>query len=236
MESILTEQLELWKLHQINMQKYVIIEDQSNNFINEIRYIGGVDISFDKKDPNKCCVYLIVIDFNNLSVVYEDHRNEILTIPYISGYLGFREVTHYKNLLEKLKVSKPELYPDVVLVDGFGILHQRGYGSASQLGIECNIPTIGSAKTLLYHDGLDEREIKNIFRNGDIYEYDLKGKSGIVYGRAISVGEIKTNPIFVSVGHKISLDTAINVIKKCSKYRIPEPIRLADIRSKLYFK
>jgi len=83
-------------------------------------------------------------------------------------------------------------------------------------------------------DGLDEKKINNVFKNKEIKEYELKGDSGVIHGKAISTNE--TRPIFVSVGHKISLNTAVEIVKKCSKYRIPEPIRLADIRSKLYFE
>jgi endonuclease V len=141
--NISKEQLSIWEEFQNNMKKEVITKDSSEDFFNKIKYIGGVDISFDKNDPNKCCVYLIVLDFKNLSVVYEDYKNETLTIPYISGFLGFREVSHYKDFITKLKQSKPELLPDIILVDGFGTLHQREYGSASHLGVECDIATIG---------------------------------------------------------------------------------------------
>src|SRR5437868_5317883 len=158
--NISTEQLLLWKDQQNAMKNHVIKIDPTDNFYEKIKYVGGVDISFNKKDPNNCCIYLIVLDFNTLSVVYEDHIIKTLTIPYVSGFLGFREVVHYEYLIDKLKKSNPELVPDIILVDGFGTLHERGYGSASQLGVECLIPTIGSAKTLMCIDGLNEKEIK----------------------------------------------------------------------------
>ena len=233
--NITQEELEKWEQFQNEMKKSVSSENPSDDFFNKIKYVGGVDISFSKSYSNKCCVYLIVLKFSDLSVVYEDYSNETLTIPYLSGFLGFREVPHYKKIIMKLKNLKPELYPDVILVDGFGTLHHRGFGSASHLGIECDVSTIGSAKTLLSLDGLNEKEIKGLFKNKTVEsEYELVGQSGTIYGKAVSSNG--SNPIYISVGHKINLDTAVNIVKRCSIYRIPEPIRLADIRSKLHFE
>lgn len=159
-----------------------------------------------------------------------------MTIPYISGYLGFREIPHYKKLLDKI-VDK-EFYPQVLLVDGSGILHQREFGSASHLGFEKDIPTIGVAKTLLTHDGFTEREIKKQFREncnkkGDYIE--LKGDTGMIWGLALQSSEQVERPIYVTIGHKISLETAKNIVLKSCIYKTLEPIRNSDIKSKLYF-
>jgi endonuclease V len=82
--------------------------------------------------------------------MYEDYHLCYMTIPYTSGFLGFREIPEYKTLLEKIK-DKP-FYPDILMVDGFG--------SASHLGFKLYIPTIGISKTLLCIDGLNEHNIK----------------------------------------------------------------------------
>lgn len=125
---------------------------------NKIKYIGGVDISFEK-GTNKVCGYITIVKYDTNNIVYEDHYITTLKIPYISGLLGFREIPIYKILLEKLKQIKPELYPDIILVDGFGILHYNKFGSASHLGYDLNICTIGIGKTLLNIYGLNELEI-----------------------------------------------------------------------------
>jgi len=225
-----------WSSYQIENSKKIVTKDTFD--INDIKYIGGVDISFNKKDPKISCGYLTVINFNNNKIVYEDHEIIKLDMEYVSGYLGFREVPVYKVLLERLKSTKPEFYPDIVMVDGFGILHVRGFGSASHLGYELNIPTIGVGKTLITIDGMDEKLIKQQFKDkcknkGESIE--LFGNSGKLYGYALKGTKDTTNPIYVSVGHNISLDTALGVTLRTCQYRIPEPIRNSDIKSKLYF-
>ena len=225
-----------WSKYQIENSKKVITKDTFD--VNNIKYVGGVDISFNKKDPSISCAYLTIVNFNTNDIVYEDHETVKLTIEYVSGFLGFREVPVFKTLLDRLKQKKPELYPDVIMVDGFGILHPRGFGSATHLGYELDIPTIGVGKTLITIDGMDEKVIKNDFKvecknKGDYIE--LVGKSGKLYGCAVKGSHDTTNPIYVSLGHKISLGTAVSIVLKTCKFRIPEPIRNSDIKSKLYF-
>jgi deoxyinosine 3'endonuclease (endonuclease V) len=137
-----------------------------------------------------------------------------------------------------LKKDHPEYWPDVVLVDGFGILHHRGLGSASQLGVILNTATIGVAKTLLYHDGLNETEIRTQFRaqcqkSGD--SIPLTGLSGETYGVAYKSTQEAQKPIYITIGHYVTLPTAIKVVGSFCHYRIPEPIRNSDIKSKLHF-
>jgi deoxyinosine 3'endonuclease (endonuclease V) len=206
--------------------------------IKKIKYIGGVDISFDKKDSNNACAYLTIVDFETLNIVYECHVNVKLDVPYLSGFLGFREVKYYLTLVDKLRKEHPEFLPDVIMVDGFGILHHRGFGSASHLGVLSDIPTIGIGKTILHIDGLNEKDIKCQSRKlaaEGIYTYELKGTSGKIYGMAYMSTTENSNPIYVSIGHKLQLNTALHIVKKMCKYRIPEPIRNSDIKSKLFF-
>lgn len=220
-------------------------EDNSKNIIttncfNEklIKYIGGLDISFHKTDNDIACGYLTVMEYKTNKIVYEDYKVIKLTIPYISGFLAFREIPVYVELLDKLKKLKPEYYPDVIMIDGCGILHPRLFGSASHLGLVKNIPSIGISKTLMCIDGLDERTIKNKFRNEckNVGEYmELIGTSGKCYGVAFKSTNDNINPIYISIGHQISLNTAIDITLTACVYRIPEPIRNSDIKSKLHF-
>lgn len=233
--TITDKQLQEWTRFQIENATKVIEIDTFN--VDDIVLIGGLDISFDKEDETRGCAYITIYNIQTHKVVHEIYQVCTLTVPYVSGYLGFREVALYLPLLERLKGT--EFYPDVLMVDGFGILHHRGFGSASHIGVVLDIPTIGVGKTLLCMDGLDEAEVKSAFRSecksaGDfIY---LTGASAApqhkVYGAALKSAGSCVNPIFVTVGHKISLSTAIALTMRCSKYRIPEPIRNSDIKSK----
>jgi deoxyinosine 3'endonuclease (endonuclease V) len=226
--------MKIWESYQLTNKNNIIRYDTFNS--NNIRYIGGLDISFDKKDANNACAYLTIFDLQTKKNIYEDYHICEMTIPYISGFLGFREVPEYKILLTKIKDKS--FYPDVLMIDGFGILHHREFGSASHLGLELDIPTIGVAKTLLCIDGLIDHDIKLQFREkcvnmGDYVE--LVGKSNTIWGLALKSSEKTQNPIYVSIGHKISLETAKNLVLKTCLFKNPEPIRNSDIKSKLYF-
>ena len=231
-DTILEEQ---WKKYQNDNSGKIIEVDTVD--ISTIRYIGGLDISFDKIDPTKGCAFLSIYDLDSDKIVYEDHILCNLTIPYISGFLGFREIPEYMKLLNKCKTSN-SIYPDVIMIDGFGILHHRCFGSASHIGFDANIPSIGVAKTLLCVDGLEEKTVKADFKascknTGDYIK--LIGTSGKTYGVAIKSAPLVENPIFVSIGHKISLESAIKLVTLTCKFRVPEPIRNSDIKSKLFF-
>lgn len=153
-------------------------------------------------------------------------------------------------MINTLRADRPELEPQVILVDGCGILHPRGFGLASHLGLLANIPTIGCSKNYLVIDGdgailgAQPTEFKYFFRDfiADHPEahglMELKGEvTGKVYGAALSAatrqsGDGAQNPVFVSVGHRVSLETSVALVRACSLYRVPEPIRQADLKSR----
>lgn len=201
-----------------------------------IRYVAGLDISFDKNNTNYACAYITICDIVTNSIVYENYNLCKMITPYVSGCLGMREVPEYIKLLNEIS-TKP-YYPQLIMVDGFGILHPRDYGSASELGDIVNIPTIGVAKTLMCIDGMDEHVIKKEFRDkckkkGDVIM--LTGESGKIYGAALKSSDNSNTPIYVSIGYGCSLETSIEFANKLSIYKIPEPIRNSDIKSKLHF-
>ena len=115
------------------------------------------------------------------------------------------------------------------MVDGNGILHTRQFGCASHIGVQFDIPTIGVAKTAFDVDGLNKGVVdqictQNLKASGDVAP--LVGKSDKTWGAALKCTEDSKNPIFVSIGHRVSLDTAVCIAKlTIDKYRIPEPIR-----------
>jgi deoxyinosine 3'endonuclease (endonuclease V) len=237
-----------WAQYQTTHSNSVSYMDEID--ISSLRYVGGLDISFDKTDPNLACAYLTVLDYSTLEIVAEYSRVCQMSVPYKSGFLGFREVPHYIALLEEAKLksnanscdnadTEGQPFPQVLLVDGFGVLHHRRFGSASHLGVVYNIPTIGVAKTLISHEGLQERVVRDEFdrlcyRKGD--RVPLMSESGFVWGNALKSSEASKKPIYVSIGHKVSLDTATEIVLNVCRTRIPEPIRVSDIQSKCVLK
>jgi len=204
-----------------------------------LKLVGGVDISFVKENNEDACASLIVLDYPSLKVIYERFEMVKLTLPYIPGFLAFREVPFLKYLVDDLRDHHPELVPQVIFVDGNGILHPQGFGLASHLGVLTGIPTIGIAKTFFNVDGLTVKGVKKSVaercqQGGDFVE--LVGASGFVWGAAVRSHDESTNAIFVSQGHLISLPTALSLVRGCSLYRVPEPVRQADLRSRAYLR
>jgi deoxyinosine 3'endonuclease (endonuclease V) len=115
------------------------------------------------------------------------------------------------------------------MVDGNGILHTRKFGCASHIGVQFDIPTIGVAKKPFDVDGLNKSLYKVMYdgklnKAGDYVP--IVGKSGKTWGAALRCTKDSINPIYVSIGHRVSLETAINItLLNITKYRIPEPIR-----------
>ena len=153
--------------------------------------------------------------------------------PYISGFLGFREVEHFINLLQDMD---QKFKPQVLFVDGNGIFHPRKFGSASHIGLISGIPTIGISKNLLYVEQIDTNYIaeKIIPKKGNYF--NLVGESGFTYGACIMTSESVKHPLYVSIGHKISLETATKLTLESAIYKIPEPIRQADLISREYIR
>ena len=124
----------------------------------------------------------------------------------------------------------------MLLVDGNGILHTRAFGCASHIGVVFDIPSIGVAKKTFDVDGLHKSNIKEtcqkeLLKEGDVA--NLVGDSGKIWGAALRCTKDSINPIYISVGHRVSLDTSIKITKLCiTKFRIPEPIRQADLRGR----
>ena len=145
--------------------------------------------------------------------------------PYVPGFLAFREVPHLLRLIERAPIK-----PQVILVDGNGIFHNRGFGLASHLGVITGIPTIGCGKTVFAVDGITVHSVKKL--SSELHQAGdtkmLVGNSGKVWGCALRATDDSINPIIISVGHKISLETSLKIVSKSCFYRVPEPIRQAD--------
>ncbi|KAH9759965.1 endonuclease v [Citrus sinensis] len=192
-------------------------------------------MSFSKEDPSIACGCIVVLDLQTLQIVYEDYSLLRLQVPYVPGFLAFREAPVLLSLLDNMKKRANHFYPQVLMVDGNGLLHPRGFGLASHIGVLANLTTIG-----LHHvDGLTHSGVRQLLdakenNNEDIIP--LMGGSGSTWGVAMRSTPDTLKPIFISVGHCISLDTAVMIVKMTCKYRVPEPIRQADIRSRDYLQ
>ncbi|KAL2547975.1 putative endonuclease [Forsythia ovata] len=200
-----------------------------------LKYVGGVDVSFSKTDPSIACATLVVLDLNTLQVVYEDFSTVQLDIPYVPGFLAFREAPVLLDLLEKMKKGSLPFYPQILMVDGNGLLHPRGFGLACHLGVLANVPTVGIGKNLHHVDGLNQSRVRQLLEaEGNLSKdvFTLIGDSGSTLGAAIRSTQDALKPIFISVGHRVSLASAIKIVKMSCRFRVPEPIRQADIRSK----
>lgn len=220
-----------------------------------LRLVGGVDLSFFRDNHTDAIAALVVCSYPDMRVVHEVFKVVELQAPYIPGYLAFREVPFLLDLIDHVKENQPEFVPQVILVDGNGILHYGGFGSASHLGVLAGIPTIGVAKKLLCVDGLTEeyalelaercrRNVGGItaISSSSISNRSAKlvgPRSNFVHG-AVLITDSKEDPLplYVSIGHCVSLETSLNVVASCIPrgQRIPEPINQADLRSRAYVK
>lgn len=190
-----------------------------------VALVGGLDVSFDKLDPNKAVGTLVVCTMPDLHVVHEVTQTFLLSTPYIPGFLAAREtepmVQLYNSLLER---GGP--VPDVVLVDGNGVYHPRRCGSATCFGILANTPAIGVAKKPFEIEGITRAP------SGCASMPLTSSVTGEVLGVALCAGRKSSKPIYVSQGHRIGLASAEAVVRACCTHRIPEPIRQADLRSR----
>ncbi|KAI7871580.1 endonuclease V [Spinellus fusiger] len=175
--------------------------------------------------------------FPECKVVYCQTIETELHLPYISGFLAFREIDSLVQLLTQLKQEAPHFLPQLLMVDGNGRLHPRKCGIACHLGVISDIPTleflvIPREGPLLQINHVKVACKETLFKRGD--RLDLVGTSGTVYGTALRATDTAVNPIFVSQGHRISLETAVRVVLAMCHYRIPEPIRCADKQGRCF--
>uniref|UniRef100_A0A2N9ERV9 Endonuclease V n=1 Tax=Fagus sylvatica TaxID=28930 RepID=A0A2N9ERV9_FAGSY len=358
-----------------------------------LRYVGGVDISFSKEDPSFACGTLVVLDTQDLQVVYDDFSLVTLCVPYVPGFLAFREAPVLLELLERMKNNSSPFYPQMgvlypkyefriiydaaskfeakvdtvlknkiwvwkparceefvsiqsqlglikmkircsglltnqeaimglclvsdvesnwqelmawsivhlkgkglkttiwkgvpfeleligtlltilLMVDGNGILHPQGFGLACHLGVLADLPTIGIGKNLHHVDGLTYSGVRQLLEAKENCTEDfitLTGCSRKIWGvervpnasfatmdlmcfiadikeeRSVLLPSIallhamrstkgSLKPIFISVGHRVSLDTAITIAKMTCKYRVPEPVRQSLVMVHYLFK
>jgi deoxyribonuclease V len=208
-------------LHDWNLSYKEAIEIQ-HRLASQVRFteirkkpkiVAGLDCAFSN-DGKKIFAAAIVIDLSDFSVIETTIATRKVEFPYIPGLLSFREAPVCIDTIEKVKTT-----PDVFIIDGQGIAHPRRLGIACHIGLLIDKPTIGCAKSRL------------------IGTFDEPGSKKGSYADLMDSGEnigavlrTRTNvkPVYVSVGHKCTLDDAVSIVLECTtKYRLPEPSRLA---------
>jgi deoxyinosine 3'endonuclease (endonuclease V) len=172
--------LEEWSRIQTELKE--TLQETDDMVSEEINYVGGVDISFIKGNEIDACACYVILSYPELKVVHQEQQMIKLTQPYIPGFLAFREVDFLVELFQKCKDEHPEIVPQVIFVDGNGILHPKGFGLASHLGVLCDIPTIGIGKTLLHVDGITKDKVKAILSDLEDQSAPLVGDSGKTWG------------------------------------------------------
>ncbi|WP_183557703.1 deoxyribonuclease V [Mucilaginibacter sp. SP1R1] len=180
-----------------------------------IHIIGGADISFNKYSD---IVYagIVLFSYPELKVIGTATAISKTKFPYISGLLAFREVPALLEAWNKLETK-----PDLMVLDGQGIAHERRTGIATHFGLITNTPAIGSAKSRL--TGRYDEPGNRPFDQSPMYD------KGEVIGIALRTKH-NCNPIYISPGHRVSMQQSVDIIKNCIHgYRIPEPTRQAHL-------
>lgn len=176
--------------------------------------VAGVDASY-KGDRARGAIVVT----RDLVPVEEVTAEGPLTFPYVPGLLSFRELPVLLAAWKKLRTR-----PEAVIVDGQGLAHPRRFGIACHLGVLLDLPTLGCAKSRLIGTYKEPAAAR-----GSWSPLEDKGER---IGAALRTQD-GTNVVYVSIGHRMSLATAVRIVLACApRYRLPEPQRLADRLSK----
>jgi deoxyribonuclease V len=178
------------------------------------RWVAGADAAFSS-DGTECIAGVVLWDKNAEQVVEEHVVRRRVRFPYIPGLLSFREAPAVIAGLRRLRHE-----PDVIILDGQGYAHPRRFGLASHVGVQLNRPTIGCAKSPLIGQFEVPRQEKGsstpLMDRGECIGAVLRTRTGV-------------KPVFVSIGHRITLRSAVALVMACTvRFRLPEPTRLAD--------
>lgn len=196
---------------QEELRALVVREDR----FDEIRTVAGLDVAFEE-DVARAAV--AVLGFPDLERIEEATAERPATFPYLPGLFSFREAPALLNALAKLR--RP---PDLLLCDGQGYAHPRRFGLACHVGALTGLPSVGVAKTRLLGEHEEVPPERGSWRPlldaGEIVGAAVRTRTGV-------------RPVYVSIGHRVSLETAIDFVLRMSpRYRLPEPLRRAHHRT-----
>lgn len=199
----------------MELQKQLAFEViRTDEFDAPVKSVAGIDLGYDAKNDTSRAV-VVVLSFPELELIESAEALLPIRFPYVPSLLSFRETPVAIKALEKLKIT-----PGLILCDGQGIAHPRRFGIACHIGLLTNVPSIGVAKSIL------TGKFENLgLERGSVAPLISKNEQ---IGAAVRTKD-KTQPVYVSVGHRISLETAVKYVLECApKYRLPETTRLAD--------
>lgn len=213
----------------IALQKELAVKVQRRDHLGPrgrrgIRHVAGVDVAIE--DSGKTARgAVVVLRLPALETVEEAVARRAVTFPYVPGLLSFREVPVVLDALEEL-----ELRPDMLMCDGQGLAHPRRFGLACHLGLLSDLPSIGVGKSRLVG-----RHAEPGSEKGDWAPLtDRNSRTGRTerFGAVLRT-RARVKPVYVSIGHRVSLRTARAYTLRCTdRFRLPEPIRRADKLSK----
>jgi deoxyribonuclease V len=178
-----------------------------------VRLVAGADVSYDRGSPVLYAA-AIVLDADSLEVVEVGRATARAEFPYLPGYLSFRELPPLRAAFARLRAR-----PDLVLCDGHGRAHPRRFGLACHLGVALDLPVIGCAKSRLVGEHREPGARRGahvaLRHGGEVIGEVLRTREGVA-------------PVYVSVGHRVSLTTARRLVLRFSpRYRVAAPIRTA---------
>lgn len=178
-----------------------------------VRHVAGTDVGFERGGAVTRAA-VAVLAYPELELVDHAIARQPTRFPYVPGLLSFRELPALLAALGRLRIR-----PDVILCDGHGLAHPRRFGIASHLGVYCGIPTIGVAKSRLIGEHRPPPQ-----RRGAWVPLTDQGET---IG-AVLRSRVHTRPIYVSIGHRLSLPAAVRLVMACTtRFRLPETTRWA---------
>ncbi len=197
----------------IRLQRRLALIVRQEPLQTRVRYVAAGDVAFSH-DGTLAVAGWVVWDTDRLAVVDSSSVVQPVRFPYVPGLLSFREAPALVAAARRLRTE-----PDMLLCDGHGLAHPRRFGLACHLGLLLDRPTAGCAKSLLCgtHDRLPNLVGAEapLFYDGDVVGAAVRTRLGV-------------RPVFISVGHRITLPEAVAVTLRClGRYRLPEPALLA---------
>ena len=190
-----------------------------------VQTIAGVDLSFST-DGETGFATVVVLSYPDCRVLEARYAAAPVRMPYVPGLLSFRESPLALEAFAQLETA-----PDMIFVDGQGQAHPRGFGIACHLGVLLDVPSVGVAKSFLY--GQYDRAAA--LEPGRFTP--LLDKAGTTVIGSVVQTKPRTNPLFISPGHKISVASATKLVLDCVRgYRLPEPTRQAHLKITAYRK
>ncbi len=214
MKPVMSVRWNLTPAQAIRLQKKLSERVVEADRFRAIRTVAGADLAFDPA-TGMAFAGVVVYRFPELQEVERRFARRRLRFPYVPGLLSFRETPILIRAFARLRIE-----PDLILIDGHGRAHPRRFGIACHVGVLFDKPTIGCAKSLL----VGEHEESG----------GRSGSTAPLWSRGERIGVVlrtrdRVKPIYVTVGHRVSLDTAVDLVAQCvDGFRIPKPIREAD--------